>query len=355
MRIALLLLVPALMSAQPGLRLISQRESPVLTKRNADAVGNKYGFEGGRVVKLGSTYHLFTSEMAGDPIWVKMKLAYWQSPDGRAWKRIATLFESSGEFEGKDPRASLWSPLPVSDERANRWNLFYVAYRSAPIRNNQFLLNHHGEIWRAVSQTAGRAGIGGPYRDAGIIMRPGADSGAWEGLQGTDSFFPYRIGPKWYALYGSAKSHTIPIQSWLVGMAEAPAIGGPWRRMSALNPAPIEKVFIENPIVEPLPGGGYLCVYDSNVNDAIGYAFSPDGVHWLPGHALVIQPKAGVWARDVRTPLGLVAEGNGEYTVFYTGFEEMPAWTSLLAGKGGSASCAVGMVRVKLASGESTR
>src|SRR5215475_8136862 len=92
---------------EPRLQLLRQQETPVMTKRHPDAVGIKYGFEGGRVVKLGSTYHLFTSEMVGDPIWVKMQLGYWRSVDGLLWKRIATLFTSSGEFEGKDPRASL--------------------------------------------------------------------------------------------------------------------------------------------------------------------------------------------------------------------------------------------------------
>jgi len=101
---------------EPRLQLLRQHETPVLTKNHPDAVGIKYGFEGGRVVKLGSTYRLFTSEMVGDPIWVKMRLGYWSSGDGLRWKRIATLFTSSGEFEGKDPRASLWSPLPVFDE-----------------------------------------------------------------------------------------------------------------------------------------------------------------------------------------------------------------------------------------------
>jgi hypothetical protein len=115
-----------------------------------------------------------------------------------------------------------------------------------------------------------------------------------------------------------------------------------------VNPLPIEKVFIENPIVEPVPGGGFLCVYDSNVNDAIGYAYSQDGVHWNPGHSLVIQPKANRWSHDVRTPLGLVDEGAGEYSIFYTGFEATPNWPELLAGRGGSARSAVGYVRVRL-------
>jgi hypothetical protein len=34
----------------------------------------------------------------------------------------------------------------------------------------------------------------------------------------------------------------------------------------------LESHFIENPIVTPAPDGGYLCVYDSEGEDAIGWA-----------------------------------------------------------------------------------
>jgi hypothetical protein len=331
---------------EPRLRLIRQYETPVLTKHHPDAVSISYGFEGGRVVKLGSTYHLFTSEMAGDPIWVKMQLGYWRSGDGLRWERISTLFESSGEFEGKDPRASLWSPIPVFDETESRWNLFYVAYRAAPSTGGRFLLNHGGEIWRAVSVKTGEGGIGGPYQDVEVVLKPGGDSDKWEGLQGTDSFFPYRVGREWRALYGSAKTQVMPIEYWWVGLASAPAIGGPWRRVSVLNPVRIESEFIENPIVEALPDGGYLCVYDSNEPDAIGYAFSADGMHWNSGHSLRVQLRQGSWARDVRTPLGLVHEVGNEYSIFYTGFESEPNWESLLRGEGVNTSSAIGLARV---------
>jgi hypothetical protein len=335
-------------AAAPALRLVSCRETPVLTKRHPGAAGNRYGFEGGRVVKVDSVYHLFTSEMAGDPIWVRMRFGHWRSRDGIEWQRVSTLFASSGEFAGRDPRAALWSPLPVFDDGENRWNLFYVAYRSAPSSAGRFLLNHEGRIWRAVSRVRGRQGIGGPYADVGIVMQPGPGSDPWEGLQGTDSFFPYKVGREWRAIYGSAKTQVTPIEYWLVGLAAAPNLPGPWKRVSASNPLPIEKVFIENPIVEPLPGGGYLCVYDCNSPDAIGFAHSPDGLRWEPGHALKIQPKPGVWSKDVRTPLGLVHEGGGEYSVFYTGFEAKPDWTAMLDGKGGDTSCAIGLARVSL-------
>jgi hypothetical protein len=207
----------ALTAAAPRLVLLRQHKAPVLTTRSPGAEDIRYGFEGGRSVKVGDTYHLFTSEMAGDPIWVKMRLGHWTSRDRLAWKRAGTVAESSGEFAGRDPRASLWSPLPVWDAGANRWNLFYVAYRSAPSDGTRFLLNHKGEIWRAVARTPGVEGIGGGFEDVGVVMRPGPDSLPWEGLQGTDSFFPWPVGRRWRAFYGSARTETRPIGHWLVG------------------------------------------------------------------------------------------------------------------------------------------
>jgi hypothetical protein len=295
-----------------------QLEHPVLTTQSGGAEGNKYGFEGGRVVKQDGTYHLFTSEMVGDPHWVRMKLAHWTSQDGVHWRRIATIRESSGEFTGKDPRAALWSPMPVFDEGENRWNLFYVAYRAAPDTPRQWLTNHEGRIWRAISQTPGRAGIGGPYKDMGIVLQRGKDSDSWEGLQGTDSFFPYKVGASWYAFYGSARTESLPIKLWQVGLAEAPRIAGPWKRRSELNPLSVEPTFIENPIVSRLADGSYIAVYDSHKPNSIGYTFSGDGIHWSPGLQLTVQSGSGIWATEVRTPLGLIDDGNGQFTLFYS-------------------------------------
>jgi hypothetical protein len=260
---------------------------------------------------------------------------------------VATLFESSGEFAGRDARASVWSPLPVFDDSERRWNLFYVAYHAEPNTPEQFRMNEEGRIWRAVSEAQGIAGIGGPYRDVGVVMQPGADSQAWEGLQGTDSFFPYRVGTSWMALYGSANTESIPIQHWRVGLASAPTIGGPWVRRHA-DSLPIEQRFIENPIVERLRDGSYAAVYDTTADpDAIGFTWSKDGVEWSPGQTVVIQPATGKWSPEVRTPLGLVPEPDGTYTVFYTGFEQPADWTKLMAATPAS-TFAVGFVRVRL-------
>ena len=337
----------SLQTAPPRLLLVEQHPQPVLSVRTPGAEGNKYGFEGGRVVKVGPTYHLFTSETVGDPIWVKMRLAHWRSDDRLRWTRVSTIVESSGEFAGKDPRASFWSPLPVYDEGERRWNLFYVAYYAEPNTSQQFRMNEKGRIWRAVSQTAGVDGVGGPYRDLGIVMQPGPDSQSWEGLQGTDSFFPFKAGNRWLALYGSANTESMPIQHWRVGLAAASSIGGPWVRRKGAN-LPIEPVFIENPIVERLPDGTFAAVYDTTTDpDAIGFTSSKDGVEWSAGQTVVIQPTKGRWSPEVRTPLGLVPESDGTYTVFYSGFEQPADWTKLMDAKPAN-TFAIGFVRVRI-------
>jgi hypothetical protein len=332
---------------EPRLVVVRQHPTPVITTRTPGAEGNRYGFEGGRAVKVDGTYHLFTTEMVADPMWVKTRFGHWASQDALSWTRVATVRESSGEFEGKDRRASLWSPLVVWDPADRRWNLFYVAYRSMPGDGKRFLLNHAGEIWRAVSTRKKQEGIDGPFEDLGIVMRPGPDSLPWEGLQGTDSFFPWPAAGGWHALYGSARTETNPITHWLVGPAVAASLSGPWRRVSEGNPAPIEPHFIENPIVTEA-AGGWIAVYDCETPDAVGWAWSSDGVHWGRGHALAVQPKAGEWSKDVRTPLGLVPEGKDRFTLLYTGFEQTPDWPRILATGKSTNTCAVGLVEVRL-------
>ncbi len=308
----------------PELIVNKQIDRPVLTIHSNGAQGNKYGFEGGRVIKLDGVYHLFTSEMVADPHWVKMKLAHWESRERLHWTRNVTLLESSGDFSGKDQRAALWSPMPVYDDKSGRWNLFYVAYQAAPDTAREWLTNHEGRIWRAVSTAPGIAGIGGPYKDAAVIMQRGKDSDPWEGLQGTDSFFPYQLGNKWYAFYGSAHTEKLPISSWQVGLASAADLSGAWSRCTDANPLKVEPRFIENPIVTRLADGTLVAVYDTDAPNAIGYTFSTDGIHWSPGQHLVVQKDAGVWATEVRTPLGLVEEGPDLFTLFYTANERVP-------------------------------
>lgn len=310
--------------ARAAFEFVAAPPAPVIGADHPDLAGNQFGFEGGSVVREGGMFHLFTAEMAGEPFWVKMRLARWTSSDARQWHRAGTLYETSGAMPPGDTRFSLWAPMPVFNDAENRWNLFYVAYRPGLAAGEG--LHMEGRIWRAVSLTPGRRGIGGPYRDEGIILQPDADSQPWEGQQGTDSFYPWPAGGKWRAFYGS-HNHT-PHTPWLVGLAEAPALAGPWQRTRDGNPSPIESNFIENPIVTPTPAG-FVAIYDNCRHDAttpyiadgrhVGYSISRDGLHWPPGRSLAVQPEgAANWSDDVRTPLCLIATGDDEFAIVYT-------------------------------------
>ncbi len=288
------------------LSIVRQWDEPVIRKGSPGTESNKHGFEGGCVLKLDDTYHLFTSEMVGDPFWVKMKLGHWTSHDRMSWKRVSTLYESSGEFEGKDPRAALWAPMPIYTPRDERWELFYVAYRAKPDSKTQFLNNHEGRIWRAISTVKGKQGIDGPYKDAGVILEPDNDSEPWEGLQGTDSFYPYHVGATWYGFYGSAQTQSKPIQFWGVGLAKSSDLAGPWKRCPELNPVLMDPVFVENPVVTRLPNGTYVAVFDTFIDYGLGYSVSNDGIHWPAARHIVLKKTQTLWVKDVRTPLGLI-------------------------------------------------
>ena len=314
---------------EPSFVLVEQYPMPVISRTSPGTEGIEYGFEGGGAVKLEGIYHLFTTELMPGTEWVKTRIAHWTSTDRIHWRRVSTVFESSGDFTGKDPRAVMGGAQPVYNAQEGRWNLTYGACRSAPDTKTKWRTNYETRIWRAVSKQKGYGGIGGPYEDVGVILEPGAQSQPWEGLQGTDSFFPFPVGKRWLAFYGSANSEHLPIEHWRVGLAEAGALAGPWKRMSGVNPVQIARRFAENLMVTQLKNGYYVAVYDNDIEypNSIGLTWSApgDGIHWAPGRPIVIQPKGtGFWANTVRTPLSLIPEGNGQYTVFYTGYQNPP-------------------------------
>ena len=309
-------------SREVALRLIEARPQPVIGVGDPDAAGNQFGFEGGCAFEHNGAYHLFTTEIFGRPVWVRTRLAYWTSPDLIHWRRQSTLFESSGECGGPDPRAALWSPMPIYDEDEQRWYLFYVAYRCLPNQPDKWLNNSSGRIWRAVSEHPGPDGLGGPYRDLGVIMQPDSASQSWEGMQGVDSFFPYRVGREWLAIYGTAQTETPAAQTY-VGLAYSPTLAGPWRRATHGNPLPIDGIFIENPIVHRLDRGGFIAIYDADVANCFGYSWSADGVHWLRGRHVRATASSGAWTTNVRTPLGLMPVGQHRFAVLYTGYRNV--------------------------------
>jgi len=339
--------------------ILSGPDEPVVDEGSPgthDIVG---GFEGGRALKIGDTYHMFPTERAGirgrersfDRI--KTRIGHWISKDAVNWNRVSTLYRASGKYTrikedhpASDRRASLWAFMPVFNEKEDRWNGFYVAYTCNP---DIPPVHSFGRIWRAVSTTPGIEGIGGPYEDVGIIIEPGLESQAWEGRQGVDSFFPYKVGDKWYGFYGGAfpfegKQRIYGTQGkWHVGLAEANDLTGPWLRMGEdVNPVTsIHPTFLENPIVAQLPDGTYVAVFDGGpeslgLPNMFGYSLSRDGIHWSKATYFSIRTKVKRWWKTMRTPLGVIPEGDNIYTIMFT------AW------KPGGRFHPIGMVRVKL-------
>lgn len=302
-------------------RIVEIDSVPLIQKGSPGTEGNKYGFEGGTLWKDGENLHWFTAEIFEDPQVVKMRLAYWSSNDGRNWRRVKTLYESSGEFTGQDPRAALWGPMPVFDAQSNVWNLFYVGYKAKPNTDSSWYLNHEGRIYRAISELKGKDGLAGPYHRDSVILAPSQKSDPWEGLQGVDSFYPYRTGNKWMAFYGSAQTQYIPCPFWGVGLAEAPELQGPWIRKSALNPVDLQSRFAENPVVTKLENGLYLALVDGgSINENFGYTYSKDGVHWAPATFIETSDSERRWWSLMRTPLGLVKDDDDTYTIYFTAF-----------------------------------
>ena len=341
-------IVEGFSDGKPLFDIIGGENKPVIDEGMSGTEGIQGGFEGGRVVKVGNTYHMFPTERAGEigvPYYydrVKTKIGHWTSQDAIHWKRESTILQASGNYavtEDDNPmndrRAAIWSYMPVFNEKANKWYGYYLAYTV----HKEIEPNHSfGRIWRCESTVEGKDGIGGPYKDMGIIMEPGLDSQPWEGRQGVASFFPYPVGEnKYLGFYSGA----YPFQSWadypkksgkgwFVALAESNSLEGPWHRLNK-GVAPIKSIhplFVENPIVSRLPNGLYIAIFDGgpdgwghHLPNMMGYSLSKDGYNWTEAHYWPIETKVTQWWDIMRTPLCLIPEGNDVYTIVYNAID----------------------------------
>lgn len=329
-------------SEKPALfTILGGPDTPVVDEGMPGTEAIRGGFEGGQMIKLGDTYHMFPTERAGEAGHpakydrIKTRIGHWTSKDAIRWERQSTLYQASGVYAVShydhpmnDRRAAIWSYMPVFNKEKNRWQGHYLAYTcdSVVAPNHSF-----GRIWRCESEVEGIEGIGGPYRDCGIVIEPGLDSQLWEGRQGVASFFPYCVDGKWYGFISGAYPYRTKEDypfggkptHWYVGLAEADRLEGPWTRMKELNPiTSIHPRFVENPIVSQLPNGLYIAVFDGgpewlHLPNMLAYTLSKDGIHWSEAHYLPIDTKVAKWWDTMRTPLGLIPEGDDVYTIVY--------------------------------------
>jgi hypothetical protein len=323
--------------------IIPACENPVIDEGMVGTEEIQGGFEGGTCVKVNGKYHLFPTERAGEPGMeayydrVKTRIGHWESPDALHWKRVGTVYQASGNYAVceednpmNDRRGAIWSYNAVFNEKEDRWYGYYLTYTV----DKNIKPNHSfGRIWCTKSQTKGMEGIGGPYPEGQLIMEPGLDSQPWEGRQGVASFYPYPVKEGWLAFYAGAFPYKTwadyPRNSgtgWLVGLAKAKTMDGPWTRLdTAINPVKsIHPQFVENPLVYRMPNGIYLALFDGGPDQGehrfanmIGYTVSKDGLHWSEARYIPLHTKVRCWWNTMRTPLCLIPEGDGVYTILY--------------------------------------
>lgn len=313
-----------------NLQLVELSPHPVVGKSHAiEDHGVAFGFEGGTAHKVGDSYYIFTTENLGEPKTALSRLALWTSQDGLEFRRHSTVRDFSGDWREPETYSNPWSPMVVFDTERNRWSLFYVHYRRKPGSVQPY--NMTGRMARLDSATPGRSGITGPWEDGGFVDLPD-DPDPWEGSCKVVSFFPYRVDDRWLAFYGSNSARefidpdTLPQEKnverilFCVGLAESDQLTGRYERRTELNPVLMDPEFVENPVVCDLPDGSKLCLYDGGNDHGISHALSRDGLHWEKERVLEL-PDAPSWLKAVRTPLGLIAEEDGTYTIFFTAFD----------------------------------
>jgi len=304
--------------------------TPSHSQINASSdVSNRHGVEDGIVVRRADGgFTMICAEMYSDPKWVAMRLGVWFSRDAMTWTKVRTLRNSSANFDGTSQHSSSWGPFFVYDGAF--WTLSYVGYRGAPSNGSGWLENFDGTIFAQRAAQQGDAGLDSDFGDSAgyapwandtVLLQPDDFdvNGPWphvcQGLQGTDSMFPFVLNDgTWAALVGTSHQET-PNQygpgKWPVALATAGSLFGPWTRRNTDNPsAPADAPCVdlnggysENPIVSRRPDNvrSFQLVMDylGREESGFGYACSANGLDW-EGASLVPVPGG------VRTPFGLL-------------------------------------------------
>ncbi len=337
---ALALVAPANALASPGtfterLEVVQEFDGRVIGPKDGARVGVRSGFETGQVIKVGDVTYMFVNEMYDRPH-QELRVSLWKSTDGSSFTRVDTLKESIPGRSLRNFKNEVWVTAIIFDKPSNRWNMFYVAYQAGKDAIGELHADYNGRVFRSVSAKEGMAGIEGPYIDVDVVLGPDPNAQPWEGNQSVGCFHPYAANGRWYAFYCSHWHDPFKAE-WPLGVAVADDLFGPWRRAYGLSPSTITDRFGENPIVSRLKNGKYLAVFDvafglkfdaAQDRDSIGYSVSEDGVNWPLFKPLDVQPK-DKWSRQLRTPLGMIEEDDGTFSLYYTAQEKDVAFWSV--------------------------
>ena len=277
--------------SEPTVTLVLQHPEPVITTRTHGAEGNRFGFEGGRAVKVGGTYHLFTSEMIGNPMWVRMRLGYWTSTDCVHWTRAATIASRAPSSRVTITGRSLVTAAGLGRHQPPLEPVLRRISRDA-CRWDGLQLNMHGRIWRAVSRTPGEIWHCRSLRRCGRGAAAGSRLDAMGRTAGYGLVLPLACrkplaGALWQRTVGTAADQA------LAGRTRGrPVAWGFLVAHTGAQSRTSRESLHRKPHRHARARRGWLAVYDTNTAEAIGGAWSADGEAWQPGHALVVQQTA---------------------------------------------------------------
>ena len=311
-----------------GFEVVKLFQEPVITAGDPGTEDNKFGFEGGTCHKVNGTYYIFTTEVFDEPKTAAVRLALWTSDDGLSFKKESVIASTNYDWQDTTHRMSPWSPMAVYDPEREVWSVFHVGYRRKANSTNVF--NMSGRIFRYDSEVKGREGIGGPYKEGDWVNLTG-EPDWWEGPGEIVSFYPYKVGNEWWAFYGgnsvpnhidaTGQEQTETKHIFYAGLAKSTdGLTDKWERQYDLNPVQMDPEFIENSVVTKINDNLYINLYDGANEHAISYSWSEDGITWNP-EQLIEFPDAPGWIKTTRTPLGLIDEGNGIYSLYFTAFD----------------------------------
>lgn len=308
------------------LELLEVTQEPLIGRNTPGTEDNRWGFEGGFVLEEGGFVHVFTTEVYAPPKFDNTRLAHWRSKDGLTFERMSTLYDGSSPAPDELRTNLPWTPYPVYNEEEGRWNLFFTGYRGGHQaetrkRARQFAEDIGTPIIRAVAETNGRAGIGGPYTVTDYVFGGGKYADPWEGGGSAVSFFPFKVRHGWRAFFGCNQFKTRQDVCFVPGLAKSDSLSGPWERVSHLNPVLMDDRFVENPVVYPIGGNDYITFYDGETVHGIAYAYSRGGEHWSKEKVLWLESPPTRWAWWMRTPLGIIPRAAGGHWLYYSAFD----------------------------------
>lgn len=342
--IVLLTFAPALIQQAHGqtprlrLEVVNTLPEPVIGKGTPGAEKFPGGFEGGtsmKVIENGKAQYHFMAHAYPGLGWHRSQLDHWVSDDGLQFRHAGPMLE---DFQAAGMKHIFTAPVPFYVEADKRW---YLSYGEFADKTGKDWSPGTGSMWCAPSSVAGVAGIGGPYE---FNKRREFVSAQSQGKRPVSNSNPFQLtNGRWAVMVCPDGPVNNDSGHWPILLSFADSPLGPFTATPEPVVAPmIEPTgYTENPMILKTKGPKsgreyYVAVFDFLAPEAanymprnvFGFSWSEDGLHWPKEHGQVVNLDNGLpkgqrgWWRGqggVRTPHRMIEEGNGIYTVFFTG------------------------------------